>query len=59
MSLYTFEEICVGCDFAVWHGCCQRFCYCRKEHGDDTNNREGTCPYKRVRGEVVEKEVEE
>jgi len=35
MSLFTFEEICEGCENAVFHDCCGRFCRCRVDANPD------------------------
>ena len=45
MSLYTLDEICEGCQHAVEHDCCGRFCRCRGSHELETDGISGTCPY--------------
>jgi len=45
VSLYTLDEICEGCQHAVEHDCCGRFCRCRGSHELETDGISGTCPY--------------
>lgn len=46
MSLYSNEEICPGCQFAVFHDCCHKFCRCTEGQQDNTNGYNGTCEYR-------------
>lgn len=42
-----YEEergVCAGCDFAIWHTCCDKFCRCTAGHEGDPMN--GQCPHK-------------
>lgn len=48
MSLYSFEEICEGCRFAVFHKCekCiqqKTFCHCSEGNHESVDHCEGTC----------------
>ena len=45
MSLYTLDEICEGCQRAVMHDCCGRFCRCRGSHEREADGINGTCPH--------------
>ena len=42
------ELICAGCQHAVFHGCCGRFCRCRGSHEREADGIGGTCPYYRL-----------
>lgn len=44
MSLYSEEEICEGCDHAVFHDCCKKFCHCKIKMEQLANDLNGTCP---------------
>jgi hypothetical protein len=44
MSLYSFEEICEGCNNAVFHSCCEKFCHCTLNLTQDANGMDNTCP---------------
>jgi hypothetical protein len=44
MSLYSHEEVCVACIYAVFHNCCKSFCKC--EIGANINGYDGTCSSK-------------
>jgi len=52
MSLYSFEEICKGCEYSWWHRCkdCYRpedkkFCHCYNHHERDIDHESGKCKY--------------
>ena len=51
MSLYTEEEVCVGCIRAVFHTCCDKFCHCIINADIDTQR--GTCEDKEEYGNEV------
>lgn len=46
MSLFSHEEICRGCTYAVFHKCCRSFCKCTHPDGDATDNLKGKCENK-------------
>ena len=48
MSLFSLQEICKGCENAIWHDCCKNFCHCKKNHEQDVNGYNGTCEHKVV-----------
>ena len=54
MSLYTLDEICEGCQHAVEHDCCGRFCRCAEEHEYEVDGYNGTCPHYRLPAEPAE-----
>lgn len=43
MSLYSYEEICEGCEYAVFHECCNSFCHCKDDATDQANCYNGKC----------------
>lgn len=49
MSLYSHEEICLDCDDAVFHECCNKFCNCRIHAAGTVNHLNGTCASKTIR----------
>lgn len=49
MSLYTHEEVCVGCIYAEFHECCGKFCRCILDETIDTIR--GTCEMKKTEGD--------
>jgi hypothetical protein len=46
MSLFTHEEICIGCKHAHFHDCCQKFCKCEIDESPD--HIHGKCDKKEV-----------
>ena len=46
MSLFSDEEICIGCKYAMFHDCCHKFCFCDENHEIDRDHVCGKCPYK-------------
>ena len=44
MSLFTAEEICTDCIYAIFHECCHKFCRCMGY--DDRDYIRGKCPNK-------------
>lgn len=46
MSLYSREEICLGCSKAVFHDCCGSFCKCKDGLDEGINAYHGTCEFK-------------
>lgn len=50
MALYTMEEICKGCQHAVFHECCGAFCRCRLNRQSLVNGVNGTCAAKCIPG---------
>jgi hypothetical protein len=46
MSLYSHEEICKGCELAIFHTCCGKFCKCSGNHAWSADHCEGTCSFK-------------
>ena len=47
MSLFSNEEICDGCKFAVFHECCGSFCRCEIGHAEDCDYCRGECEHKK------------
>ena len=43
MALYEHEEICKGCENAVFHECCGKFCKCLIGEDKSVNACQGTC----------------
>lgn len=52
MSLYTEEEVCVGCKFAEFHSCCNKFCRCSINCEDSVDHIRGECSYRRVEDDI-------
>ena len=54
MSLYSMEEICKFCIFAVWHTCEEcyyqepKFCHCKGNNEQYTNGIDRSCPYREI-----------
>ena len=48
MSLYMSEEICAGCEHAVFHDCCEKFCHCKKGNESYRQYMNGTCKFKKI-----------
>jgi hypothetical protein len=48
MSLYMSEEICEGCEYAVFHDCCKSFCHCTEHNEDYRQHMNGTCQFKKI-----------
>ena len=48
MSMYMSEEICEGCEHAVFHDCCKRFCHCKENNESYRKHTDGTCLFKKV-----------
>lgn len=56
MSLFTPEEICKDCRFAVYWYCGDEDCgqkhpnfhYCAEHHEEDVNAMQGKCSYKKM-----------
>ncbi len=46
MSLFSFEEICQDCIHAVFHTCCNSFCYCKMNSEDDADHLQGKCEHR-------------
>ena len=52
MSIYSFEEICKGCEYVIWHNCdyCfedrKHFCHCSTDHECDVSHMTGRCEFK-------------
>jgi len=46
MSLFSSEEICIGCKLAVVPECCNKFCRCKKYHEEDCDYLKGKCPWR-------------
>lgn len=44
--LYTEEEICCGCEYAVFHECCDKFCRCTEGHIEEIDCLDGKCEFK-------------
>ena len=63
MSLYSFEEICIDCIKARWHGCelCHNgrgdgqvsFCSCLESNESMVNGYDGTCPCKELAADAA------
>jgi hypothetical protein len=45
MSLYSMNEICKGCKYAIFHKCCENFCRCTIGWDLSVNHYKGTCDY--------------
>lgn len=45
MNLYSKEEICQGCDFAVFHDCCKSLCRCMEQRIEELDYYDGRCKY--------------
>ena len=50
MSLFDHEEICEGCELAVFHSCCRKFCKCKDGHASGVDHSHGVCSWKRPSG---------
>jgi hypothetical protein len=48
MALYMSEDICDGCEHAVFHECCQRFCHCKEKNEPYRKYITGTCLFKKI-----------
>jgi len=48
MSLFSHEEICRGCTYAVFHECCKSFCKCTCPDGDFSDYLSGKCENKSI-----------
>ena len=48
--LYRYEEICIGCIYAIWHECCyggSSFCHCDIGAESGVDSVRGKCWYKK------------
>jgi len=43
VSLFIEEEVCSRCTHAVFHQCCEKFCYCLL--GEEPDLVKGKCEY--------------
>ncbi len=48
MSLYTLEEICKGCCYAIFHECCNKFCKCGIKNEIYVDYNTGACYQKNI-----------
>ena len=46
MSLFSTEEICIGCKYSVWHECCKRFCKCEIDKEYEIDHIRGDCKFR-------------
>jgi len=54
MSLFSFDEICKDCKWAVWHWCCHNaphFCHCEAAVEQYVNHYRGKCEGKVLKEE--------
>lgn len=59
MSLYSQEEVCLGCKNAVFHECCHKFCSCNMDKEDECNYCNSTCPFHSDPTHRVSKDIED
>lgn len=43
MSLFSMEEICIECNNAIFHECCNKFCKCNINEEYNVNPSNGNC----------------
>jgi hypothetical protein len=48
MATYMTEDICKGCEYAVFHDCCGKFCQCKEKLEGYRNYEKGTCKFKKI-----------
>lgn len=51
MSLFGNEEICIGCEYAIFHDCCGKFCKCNINAEPDAIH--GKCKLKKKKQEYI------
>ena len=51
MSLYSHEQVCDSCEYAIFHKCCGSFCLCVINIEYEVNHCCGQCEYKKGESE--------